>query len=127
MGDRIDADNHIQPGQVFASKNGKYQLIFQNDSNFVLYKKDDGSSQQPIWASSTYDGDNSASGKYVVLQSDGNLVIYAGDGHPLWASNTEKYDGLSKPYIMVQDDGNVVLYDEGRDGAVWATNTYQGE
>lgn len=56
----------------------------------------------------------------LVLQADGNLVIYRDDlGRPVWASNTE---GKSISYLAMQGDGNLVLY--STDGkAVWASNT----
>ena len=43
----------------------------------------------------------------LLMQGDGNLVAYRGDGVAVWASGTWR-DGLSR--LAVQDDGNVVLY-----------------
>ena len=57
----------------------------------------------------------------MVLQTDGNLVIYpttAGTG-ALWASNTS---GHNLDSMFFQPDGNLVIY--SADGAVlWASNT----
>jgi hypothetical protein len=125
-GDRIDVDNRIYPGQSYTSQNGQYSFIFQDDSNLVLYKKTDDNNQEPLWSSDTYDGDNSSTNKSVILQGDGNFVMYNADGQGIWSSGTLLYEGLSKPYIVVQDDGNVVLYDEGSGSAIWSTETYQG-
>jgi len=125
MGDRINSGERLYPGNSKTSQNGNYTLIFQEDSNFVLYKKD-GDNQTPIWASETYDGDNSATNKSVVMQEDGNFVMYNGDGQAIWASSTSNYEGMQTPYVLVQDDGNVVLYDENVQGqAFWNTGTYQ--
>ncbi|MFF7296789.1 hypothetical protein [Streptomyces sp. NPDC008265] len=57
--------------------------MLQHDGNFVLYT-DDG----PVWATGT---DGSEVGRLVV-QADRNVVLYAGDGTPLWASNTNTDD-----------------------------------
>lgn len=55
----------------------------------------------------------------LVLQRDGNLVLYTDRRHPLWASNTQ---GERVEKCVMQRDGNLVLYHHnGR--PVWATNT----
>jgi hypothetical protein len=62
----------------------------------------------------------SENGQYrLVMQKDGNLVLYGAGKHPLWASNTQ--DQRVDKCIM-QKDGNLVLY--LHDGQpVWASNT----
>ncbi|WP_282795430.1 hypothetical protein [Streptomyces sp. CC224B] len=52
------------------------------------------------------------------FQEDGNLVVYTRSGRPVWASGTAGHPGSR---LVVQDDGNVVIYDGSR--AVWATGT----
>ncbi|WP_406504046.1 hypothetical protein [Streptomyces sp. NBC_00212] len=52
------------------------------------------------------------------FQGDGNFVVYTRSGHPVWASNTEGHPGSR---LVIQDDGNVVIYDGSR--AVWASGT----
>ena len=56
----------------------------------------------------------------LVLQRDGNLVVYAADsGHPLWSSRTA---GKTVDMAVMQSDGNLVL--ERSDGLpIWATAT----
>jgi len=56
----------------------------------------------------------------LILQSDGNLVIYNSD-QPIWHSNT-----WGKPYItrcVMQSDGNLVLYDNNSIPH-WHSNTW---
>lgn len=55
----------------------------------------------------------------LVLQEDGNLVLYQGLNEPIWTSNT-----ANKPVkrCIMQDDGNLVLYDDAFN-VYWATNT----
>jgi len=55
------------------------------------------------------------------MQVDGNLVLYANQNVPLWASNTY----APGAYAMMQGDGNLVLYQpRGNDrAAVWSSGT----
>ncbi len=57
----------------------------------------------------------------LVLQSDGNLVLYDLNGKPLWASNTSQDCSNKKCLVQFQKDGNLVLYKDGK--AFWASNT----
>ncbi|MET9699984.1 hypothetical protein ABZY31_24105 [Streptomyces sp. NPDC006529] len=65
----------------------------------------------------------------LVMQPDGNLVIYAVGNIrpdlPLWNSGTYGYWGA---YALMQEDGNFVIYKKdggpGKGGAVWASGTY---
>jgi len=52
---------------------------------------------------------------------DGNLVIYAGGLKPIWASHTSKNP---RSHLTMQDDGNAVIYRPDH-SVVWATNTVQ--
>ena len=60
----------------------------------------------------------SPNGYKVVMQRDGNLVEYASDGRPLWASHTYNHPGA---YAAMQQDGNLVVYLADR--PLWATDT----
>jgi hypothetical protein len=75
---------------------GSYRAAMQTDGNFVVYN-----SNSAVWASNT--GGNA--GGYLRLQSDGNLVIYAAAGYPIWATMTS---GTSR--LVMQPDGNLVAY-----------------
>lgn len=55
----------------------------------------------------------------LILQDDGNLVLYRVPSQPLWASGT---DGLAIKHAIMQTDGNFVLYDYAGN-AKWSTNT----
>ncbi|MFF4267225.1 hypothetical protein [Streptomyces virginiae] len=66
----------------------------------------------------------------LVMQSDGNLVVYAttypgGPKLPLWYSGTYGNPGA---YALMQEDGNFVIYKQGggpqTGGGVWHTATY---
>jgi len=62
----------------------------------------------------------SADGRYrAAMQTDGNLVVYAADGRPVWATMTFS-PGAS---LAFQSDGNVVLYSTSN-RALWFTSTF---
>ncbi|QEL14334.1 hypothetical protein [Limnoglobus roseus] len=110
MSDRINAGGYLLPGQSIVSQDGRYTLNFQaSDHNVVLYR----TGGPALWATNTPNGaatnlamqgadgnlvlngahwaSNTAGhpGAFLVIQNDGNLVIYDASGtHPLWASNT---------------------------------------
>ncbi|MGR6035351.1 MAG: hypothetical protein ACU4EQ_03345 [Candidatus Nitrosoglobus sp.] len=105
-------------GNFVESHSGVYQLILQDDSNLVLYKNRN--SNSALWASGTYN----SNGCCVIMQPDGNLVIYDHNWQPIWASNTSGNNGS---WLIVQDDGNAVIYKHGQSSpngaAIWASNT----
>jgi hypothetical protein len=100
-------DDSLTAEQVISSPNGQYHLKFQADGNLVLYDSTwdatwhierwgtpertvmqwDGNfvtyhgSHVPVWASGT-DGQH---GAYLVVQNDGNVVVYSLSGNALWA------------------------------------------
>lgn len=57
----------------------------------------------------------------LVMQYDGNLVIYDADGKATWSSNSAPAEDYQKgPYrLVLQDDGNLVIYDKDNK-PVWA-------
>jgi hypothetical protein len=88
----------------------------------------------------------------LILQRDGNLVLYDGKKRPMWTSNTtgQRVQGCvmqgdgnlvlflrtdqpvwstntaGKPgsFLVLQNDGNLVIY---QPQAIWASNTHRGE
>jgi len=57
----------------------------------------------------------------LVMQGDGNLVLYGKDNSAVWSTNTHKR--ANGPYnFVMQEDGNLVLYAEGN-RVLWASNT----
>jgi hypothetical protein len=59
----------------------------------------------------------------LIMQSDGNLVVYDERGAPRWASNTAGRPGSVAAF---QGDGNLVVYaPDGR--PLWASNTASGD
>lgn len=104
----------LNPGYWIKSPNGRYQLIYQNDGNLVLY----GPGNQALWNSGTW----GRSAGRAIIQNDGNLVVYDAGGRSVWHSGTW---GNAGARLALQDDGNLVVYaTNGR--AVWNSGTYGG-
>jgi hypothetical protein len=105
-GDTLYRNQNMDRGQWLASGDGRYKLHMQTDGNLVLYN----SAGRAIWATNLggrhlklhddgclaevdYSGNwvwsvgCNRGGDHLVVQSDGNLVLYAG-GTAVWASNT---------------------------------------
>jgi hypothetical protein len=60
-------------------------------------------------------------GGYAKFQVDGNLVVYHRDGRPAWASRTHGHPGS---VLDVQEDGNLVIYvGPNTPNFWWQTNT----
>lgn len=101
-------------------------LHMQADGHLVLYRPD-----RAVWWSSTVQGGGMAylgtdrlgpgnvlqRNQYIrssdrrrilVLQPDGNLVLYGPGQNPIWHTSTH---GKGGAYLVVQGDGNLVLYD----------------
>jgi hypothetical protein len=109
-GDTMLPNQILGHDQFLRSADGRYTLYFQADGNLVLVRTHDWSL---LWAS----GSRAAPGA-LIMQSDGNLVVYADGTGARWASNTM----VPNSRLLVQNDGNVVIYRP--DGTpIWATNT----
>ena len=84
-----------------------------------------GSTMMPGESLSPGESITSPSGRYrLILQHDGNLVLYDTDGHTaLWDSRTL---GQSDRTLIMQDDGNLVLYELPVTpyDALWHSRTY---
>ena len=99
------------PGMTLQSPSGHYTLRFQSDRNLVLY-----CGRKPLWHTNTA-GDMNI--YRLLLQRDGNLVLYRKDGSVAWSAHTWGAAGLD-----LQNDGNLVLYTTSGK-ALWSTKTYR--
>jgi peptidoglycan/xylan/chitin deacetylase (PgdA/CDA1 family) len=118
---------------VWASGTAKHpgaQLALQANGNVVVYD-----SKGVLWSTASKDsrllaGERLEPGWYLespsglcrlLMQRDGNLVLYSASDQALWASSTR---GVAGAWASMQRDGNFVIYSRtGR--AVWATGTAQ--
>lgn len=103
----LEPNESLRAGQTLWSDGGEYNLHFQEDGNLVLYRTADG---EPIWSTDTA---GTRPGR-VIMQDDGNFILYNARGEPIWATETTVPDSR----LVVQNDGSLVIRDP--DGArVW--------
>jgi hypothetical protein len=114
-GDTMQSGEVLKPNQQINSANGRYSFAYQSDSNLVLYKNNPGRPATPLWSSVT----TGKSAGVLVMEGDGNLVIYDAGRQRVWSSNTANNPGSR---LVVQNDGNVVIYRPDRT-PIWSTNT----
>lgn len=74
---------------------------------------------QTVWSAPTSAG----AGAHLVVQNDGNLVLYKKSGEVAWHSGT---NGNGEVKLHVQEDGNLVLYKVSNGSPVWYTGTSIG-
>jgi hypothetical protein len=79
--DTLQTGEQLQSGQSLGSNNGCFNFVMQGDGNLVLYAK----GGVPIWNAGT----TGKQGNVLIMQGDGNLVIYAPGSHPVWDSKTQ--------------------------------------
>lgn len=97
--DLLSPGTWLKGGQGLHDASGAKVAEMQTDGNFVVY-----SSGTPRWSSGT----SHYPGSRLLLQSDGNLVIYDNAGVARWSSGTVG-TGPSN-YLVMQGDGNLVIY-----------------
>jgi hypothetical protein len=107
--DTLTAGARIYPGQAVTSLDRRFSLTYQTDGNLVLYGP--GGAR---WSTQVF-----SSPGYAEMQVDGNFVVYASNGVPVWASGTS---GVLNARLVVHNDGNVVIYSSSN-VSVWATGT----
>jgi hypothetical protein len=107
--DTLMAGARLYPGQAVTSLDRRFSLTYQTDGNLVLYGP--GGAR---WSTQAF-----SSPGYAEMQVDGNFVVYASSGVPVWASGTS---GVLNARLVVHNDGNVVIY-SGSNISVWSTGT----
>ena len=115
------AGDRLYPNDFLISQDGRWKLKYQTDGNLVLYNADESES---YWDSGTVNTDPEASNYgqaagYLVMQPDGNLVIYSSTGGPYWAKDT---DGNPGAFFFIQDDRNLILA-RANGSLLWSPST----
>ena len=103
--DKIGVNSMLQAGFYARSSNGEYTLKLTG-SHLTLYET---SSGRVLWQTKL-------GGTDLILQPDGNLVLYNGST-AVWASNTA---GTGAAWLDVNNGGALVLYDSAGN-IVWSS------
>jgi hypothetical protein len=119
--DTLGNERILSQNSFLASNNHRFYVRLQDDGNFVLYNGPDFQAKFAVWASNT--GGVGQAPFRLVVQNDGNMVIYDRNGTATWSSNTWS-QGVAPYRLVMQDDRNLVLYDSNNK-ATWSSNTYQ--
>lgn len=117
----------LEPGEalygdeMLLSANGDFATVFYQSGELHVYDISAGE-KQLIWAA---DRDGGSSDGQLLMQADGNLVLYDEDGDVSWDTSTyARLDGAGTDYALVmQDDGNLVLMDLTDDRVLWSSMT----
>lgn len=112
--DSLRNGQELKRNQSLVSEDRRYYVTFQEDGNFVL-----SGPSGTLWASNTSGITNA---RNVIMQRDGNLVMYTEENKAVWASHT---NGRPRTKFIVQNDGNAIIYSDKI--AVWATHTIGGK
>ena len=110
----LNAGDTVMAGKKLISANDKYMLLLQSfDGNLCVYSIENGKQGNFVWGTMQYGFQNAR----LVMQSDGNLVVYDGSNNAKWATNTEpfsnsKYKNTNfKPSkLVLENDGSLTLY-----------------
>ena len=106
----LNSGGILRKDDYLLSADNRSALALQRDGNLALY-----ASFKLVWQS----GVLGTAVDRVIMQSDGNLVIYDSSSRPLWATNTAGSPGAR---LALQADGNLVVYSSSNT-VLWASNT----
>ena len=102
----------------------QYELRLYCDGRLFLKKHEDGFVHN-LWIAEP----EMAQGrpKSLVMQGDGNLVVYREDDEPMWASHTRSENGHKYSFV-IQGDGNLVIYEYNwlNRHPIWSSGTFPG-
>lgn len=121
----LSAGETLKAGEKLMSANGAYILRMQEgDGNLCIYKFANGKQGGFVWGSMKYGFKNAR----LVMQTDGNLVVYDGSNAAKWSSQTHPYydakykNTYYKPVkAVLENDGKLKLYNASG-VAVWSSN-----
>lgn len=103
-------NSQLQLGDFLTSQQGNYTLTLRTDGTLAIQNVN--TSTEHIMAA--FDTANR-----LIMQGDGNLVLYDSNNFALFNTGTEGKPGT---ILIIQDDGNLVLY-QFPAPVNWASNT----
>jgi WD40 repeat protein len=111
----------LRPGQTVAreqkipSESGNHYLIFQPDSNVVVYTADD----QYVWGLQSIT-DRYAEAQSVQMENDGNFVVRDANGEHIWSALNENPDPSA--YLTLTPEGVLQLVSGDTEAILWASD-----
>lgn len=109
--------------QTWYSKNRRYQLTLTQNGNLIL--KNTGNNQT-VWSTGT--GNNSANTFRLVMQGDGNLVLYSQPRNSktataTWNSQTVTKGNGNKFSVRLSNEGELYVYYEQINQSIWSSRS----
>lgn len=95
-------------GEHILSADAQSALVLQENGNLIYY-----SGFRKVWSSNT----PGQGAERLLMQPDGNLVLYSTNNTPLWYSGSGTTSGGAT--LKLQSDGNAVIYDSSS-RALWS-------
>jgi hypothetical protein len=92
----------------------------QGDGNLVIYNAADVVAKNVIWSSNIYNR-NPYKPFRLMMQDDGNLVMYDTRNDVVWASSTGR-KGITPYHFVMQNDSSLAIY-EANNHCTWTTGT----
>jgi len=112
----------LRPWKVAVTQLGPDQRATSTDGRFFLIMQLDGN--LVLYRSSggvLWASNTGIPGSWLSMQGDGNLVMYTRDNRPVWSSDIRNPGA----YTVLQNDGNVVEYDTVGN-ALWDSGGHTG-
>lgn len=97
---RSNGFNTLGPNEFLKASN--VTAKYQDDGNFLIYKSENGQNTL-IWHSGTFQYNPG----YALIQEDGNLVLYDGQGLPYWNLGTGGRPRSDGPFSLVLEQNNI--------------------
>ena len=119
VGSTLYSGQTLYKNRYLSSNNKKFIALMGNDGNFAVYNSD-----SVLWSAGT-----NASGtgdRRLVVQGDGNIVIYDANGVALWSLWGQSGTYPNQAYkLVMQDDGNLVAY-KSNGVPIWSIGVHTG-
>ncbi len=122
-GSYLSSGERLNIGDYLSSNGSTFYATMQSDGNFVIYFSRYWFPNNAIWSTFSNIGSFNFNRPYCLLiQDDGNLVIYDSNDKIVWTSGFGQR-GLPPHKLWMQGDGNLVLYDKFNNH-IWSTGTH---
>lgn len=108
----LQVNQFLGVNDYLRSSNHRYVAVLQADGHFCVYRADTPAADYKTFLWGT--GNTAGGGTFfVILQGDGNLVVYRGTGPAdnhglLW--NSQRTGAGGEFFLILQDDGNLCVY-----------------
>ena len=126
VGSELRAGEQLLKNEMLVSENGQYAARYTENGDFYIA---DVSGAEPdiVWQADTYIiADNDGA---VVMQEDGNLVVYDHRTLPSFSTRTDSETGPAHGsfVLRMENDGRLVIHDQLEGDVLWSGGVGDGE